>query len=495
MIPLMSETARSWLASVEGLPPEQIQERAVTAAQTGLLSFADALAIKALADRVSNSAKGLPAAGNVMSDMQQQIQSALAPQAQPTQAMAGGGIVAFQEGGGTARGRGGVRGDIYPLPHEFVGQALEAGEPYRTRGVAAPSISSPSSSGLNLLGSLGAFFGGAAQADRIAAGAPSAPPAPAVPAPVPGLGGAPYPLPTTAPIAPTPDTATGLGALDVGGYFKTLIEQMKGNVGNAPDLATEETAAQARYKGIEDLLKKQDKELADRGVTLQERTANQDRLLHAMLGFSMASAASQPGATFLGSAGAAGAEFAKNKMALNEDAAAKADALAESRLELERAGAQLGVDASEAAYRRYNEKLGAYERRQAALNDVYLARAKAESDMDTRLAAASAAAAAAAVKANTPTARDLLARDIAFNKARIEALQDPTMQMVQNSINTLRQKQMEGGLSTEEATQLQALLEQQASILNAYTGSLAGGSAGSGVGTGRTLRPGPGGLQ
>jgi hypothetical protein len=272
-----------------------------------------------------------------------------------------------------------------------------------------------------------------------------------------------------------------------------LIAQLKGSVGDAPDLAAEETAAQARYKGIEDLLKKQDKELADRGVTLQERTANQDRLLHAMLGFSMASAASQPGATFLGSAGAAGAEFAKNKMALNEDAAAKADALAESRLELERAGAQLGVDAGEAAYRRYNEKLGAYERRQAALNDVYLARAKAEADMDTRLAAASAAAAAAAAKASTPTPRDLLAREIAVNEARLEAFQDPTMQLVQNSINMLNQKKMESGLSTEEATQLLALLEQRNSILNAYTGSLAGGSAGSGVGTGRILRPGPGG--
>jgi len=481
MIPLMSETARSWLASVEGLPPEQIQEQAVTAAQTGLLSFADALAIKALADRVSNSAKGLPAAGNVMSDMQQQIQSALAPQAQPTQAMAGGGIVAFQEGG---------------MPRRYIGDFMTEVQrsgvrPEPLTGRIGPYQPPPQVRDT----SIEAALAGASTpplVSRPAPAAPSAPAAPAVPAPVPGLGGAPFPQPTT---APTPDTATGLGALDVGGYFKSLIEQMKGSVGNAPDLATEETAAQARYRGIEDLLKKQDKELADRGVTLQERTANQDRLLHAMLGFSMASAASQPGATFLGSAGAAGAEFAKNKMALNEDAAAKADALAESRLELERAGAQLGVDASEAAYRRYNEKLGAYERRQAALNDVYLARAKAESDMDTRLAAASAAAAAAAVKASTPTSGDLLRREIALNEARREAFQDPTMQMVQNSINTLRQKQMEGGLSTEEATQLQALLEQQASILNAYTGSLAGGSAGSGVGTGRTLRPGPGGLQ
>lgn len=476
MIPLMSETARSWLASVEGLPPEQIQERAVTAAQTGLLSFADALAIKALADRVSNSVKGLPAAGNVMSDMQQQIQSALAPQAQPMQAMAGGGIVAFQEGG-------------TPYPYTSGRLSRFFGEQAR--------------------GSWDMFSPEAELARRAAqAEPPTVAEVPTAPAPVPAgtrptglmapMGSAALRtagIPADLSPAPTPDTATGLGALDVGGYFKTLIEQLKGGVGNAPDLAAEETAAQARYKGIEDLLKKQDKELADRGVTLQERTANQDRLLHAMLGFSMASAASQPGATFLGSAGAAGAEFAKNKMALNEDAAAKADALAESRLELERAGAQLGVDAGEAAYRRYNEKLGAYERRQAALNDVYLARAKAEADMDTRLAAASAAAAAAAAKASTPTPRDLLAREIAVNEARLEAFQDPTMQLVQNSINMLNQKKMESGLSTEEATQLLALLEQRNSILKDFTGSLAGGSAGSGVGTGRVWTPGPGGLQ
>lgn len=482
MIPLMSETARSWLASVEGLPPEQIQEQAVTAAQTGLLSFADALAIKALADRVSNSAKGLPAAGNVMSDMQQQIQSALAPQAQPTQAMAGGGIVAFYEGGGTPRRYIG----------DFMTEVQRSGvRPEPLTGRIGPYQPPPQARDTSIEAALAA----ASTPPLVSRPVPPAPPAPAVPAPVPGLGGAPYPLPTTAPTAPTPAAATGLGALDVGEYFKPLIAQLKGSVGDAPDLAAEETAAQARYKGIEDLLKKQDKELADRGVTLQERTANQDRLLHAMLGFSMASAASQPGATFLGSAGAAGAEFAKNKMALNEDAAAKADALAESRLELERAGAQLGVDASEAAYRRYNEKLGAYERRQAALNDVYLARAKAESDMDTRLAAASAAAAAAAVKANTPTARDLLTRDIALNKAKIEAFKDPRVQILQNEINALTQK--EGGLDATETTQLQALLEQRKIIVDEYIGSLVPTStpASSGVGTGRTLRPGPDGLR
>lgn len=124
--PLMSDKARAWLASVKGVPPNQLTQQAIRAAQTGMISFGDAIALKQMADRISNSAaqKDAPSPNSVVQDLKQQVQTGrdvmysgvgalptAAPQPMesgiaslPAPVMddaqyAGGGIVAFAEAG------------------------------------------------------------------------------------------------------------------------------------------------------------------------------------------------------------------------------------------------------------------------------------------------------------------------------------------------------------------------------------------------------------
>lgn len=73
--PLMSERARAWLASVKDVPPDQLSQHATQAAQTGLISFGDAIALKQMADRISGAAKkDAPSPTSVVQDLKQQIQ-------------------------------------------------------------------------------------------------------------------------------------------------------------------------------------------------------------------------------------------------------------------------------------------------------------------------------------------------------------------------------------------------------------------------------------
>jgi hypothetical protein len=116
----MSERARAWLASVQNVPPDQIAQRATQAAQTGMISFGDAIALKQMADRISGAGQGdAPSPTSVVQDLKQQIQNPQPPQevdmtrdprmraglaTLPAPAMdnaqyAGGGIVAFAAGG------------------------------------------------------------------------------------------------------------------------------------------------------------------------------------------------------------------------------------------------------------------------------------------------------------------------------------------------------------------------------------------------------------
>jgi hypothetical protein len=131
--PLLTQAARAWLASIQNAPQEQIPARAIQAAQTGMLSFGDALAIKQMADRVRETSMAQPPQpGNVMTDLIQQINSGQGamqqgiaglpapamdqaqfaggiaggapqqpqmPPQQPPVGMAGGGVVALQGGG------------------------------------------------------------------------------------------------------------------------------------------------------------------------------------------------------------------------------------------------------------------------------------------------------------------------------------------------------------------------------------------------------------
>lgn len=129
---ILSESARRWLGSAEGVPPQMLPARAEMAAKTGLMSFQDALMIKQLADQIrgSNNDGNIPQS-NVMQDKLMQISGRAPVQAQPPQMQqpqpqgapedprmqgglgtlsapnmenaqfAGGGIIAFDEGGAT----------------------------------------------------------------------------------------------------------------------------------------------------------------------------------------------------------------------------------------------------------------------------------------------------------------------------------------------------------------------------------------------------------
>jgi len=127
--PLMSDTARAWLASLKGVPPEQLNQHAISAAQTGMISFGDAIALKQMADKLSGAPaqKDAPSPTSVVQDLKQQVQNkdmysgvgalstAPAPAASPMESgiaslpapvmdnaeYAGGGIVAFAEAGST----------------------------------------------------------------------------------------------------------------------------------------------------------------------------------------------------------------------------------------------------------------------------------------------------------------------------------------------------------------------------------------------------------
>ena len=82
---LLSESARRWLGSAEGVPPRQLPAHAEMAAKTGLMNFNDALMIKQMADQISASAKAqAPSPTNVMEEKIQQIAGRMAPpQGQP----------------------------------------------------------------------------------------------------------------------------------------------------------------------------------------------------------------------------------------------------------------------------------------------------------------------------------------------------------------------------------------------------------------------------
>lgn len=119
--PLIGEDGRAFQASISHLPPDQQQQHIISAAQTGLVPFSLAAALQAALKL--NPPVQAPPPGTVVSDMVQQLAGGqpAAPQmpmpqgapTQPsaglaslpvsnigTQAMAGGGIVAFQDGGG-----------------------------------------------------------------------------------------------------------------------------------------------------------------------------------------------------------------------------------------------------------------------------------------------------------------------------------------------------------------------------------------------------------
>ena len=85
---LISAEGRAYLSSVKDLPPDEAQQHAMEAARNGLIRFSDAIAIKGAADRVDKLAQSeAPPPGNVINDLKAQIRAALSGQQAPMQQM------------------------------------------------------------------------------------------------------------------------------------------------------------------------------------------------------------------------------------------------------------------------------------------------------------------------------------------------------------------------------------------------------------------------
>jgi hypothetical protein len=85
---LISAEGRAYLPSVKDLPPDEAQQHAIDAAKRGLIRFSDAIAIKGAADRVDKLAQSeAPPPGNVINDLKAQIRAALSGQQAPMQQM------------------------------------------------------------------------------------------------------------------------------------------------------------------------------------------------------------------------------------------------------------------------------------------------------------------------------------------------------------------------------------------------------------------------
>jgi hypothetical protein len=180
------------------------------------------------------------------------------------------------------------------------------------------------------------------------------------------LTGKPAPTQTAVPpVAPKPDAAPPAPER------RPPVARRSADIGAAA--APAEATVAAKKMGFEDFLAP----LREAGKPLREATdayrqfldkdeasakeqSSRDRMLAlAQAGFGMAEAASKPGATFLGSAAAAGGSYAKNMMQLNREADAAKRGIVKERLALAQAEAAGNKADYVAAYQNLNE----YEKR------------------------------------------------------------------------------------------------------------------------------------
>lgn len=343
IIPLLGEKSRAWLSSVQHLSPSEVQNHAVSAAQTGLMPFADALAIKAAADRVSQS-KPAPAPGNVMNELQGKIQSALsgqpvapqmppqmpaapqpqvdprmmaglgtlpAPNMQGAQGMAGGGIVSFADGGLS-----------YTDPSRWLNTPLI----YRTPATAQPRTEDEEE-----------------------------------------------------PQRPQYD-------------FNTRLEELYGSLGalTPVDEAKIEQDAGTEFDkfGLDKPIEERLAQLTERGKKGKERLAKQGKWDTAAGFFQAAAEAAQPGQTALGSIARGLGSYAQAKSA-NADKLAELDtALEDQMFAVEQAKSELRVKRSEFAERRVDKETAKFNQMLALRTQL----ASAMSQNDAAMAVANARA-------------------------------------------------------------------------------------------------------
>jgi hypothetical protein len=391
MLGPVSGTGRAMMASLQqamsnGMPPDQAVQYVKSMATQGVAPMADLYAMMNQFQRLKQQPVQAPQTPPTIRDqlnmaeqqqmaMQQGLGGLPAPSMEQAQ-FAGGGIVAFDEGGPVGdveseitrleealrtddyikQGSGGSLGRVMTtrtMPMGYA-QRLEAERKLeRLKSTPRPKVKAepdflPSGPPVKSEFKLPSDYGSPQQPTEQGA-------APDIFAAPSGTRG-----PVTrreAPPAPRTDT-TSRGGID-------------SRVPAAPRVAAEAPAE--KKMTIEDYLAP----LREAGKPLREATdayrqfldkdeasakeqSSRDRMLAlAQAGFGMAEAASKPGATFLGSAAAAGGGYAKNMMQLNREADAAKRGIVKERLALAQAEAAGNKADYVAAYQNLNE----YEKR------------------------------------------------------------------------------------------------------------------------------------
>jgi len=407
--PLIGEDGRAIQASIAHLPPDQQHQQLTAGAQSGLYPFSIAMALQA-ALKFTPPAQA-PAPGTVVSDMIQQLAGGqpAGPQmpmpqgasAQPapglaglpvsnigTQAMAGGGIVAFSEGAlvepdekrfsdwlasmeNSVRQTPASRLLTSPEARAALAKQSRKESPYFLGGYdySVP----PASEGIS--GKEGTeSLEGNPVADVIPKSevAPSAGPAgPAAPGGASGLMGLMY--------SASPE-------------FQQALKEA--NPGVKPDETAERDKALKEFDaaGMGGALTKRIEALAAREAKDKERFAKEGRWNVAKGFFEAAAEAGQPGATLLGSLSRGAANYAGAKSQMSDKIEAAKAALEDQQFAVESAKEELNFKRTESAKAAYDKALARYD----AQRTQYLTLLSQQENMQSRYAASVAKAQAKA---------------------------------------------------------------------------------------------------
>jgi len=356
--PFLSDKARAWLGSIQNVPENEIPAKANMAAQSGLISFPEALAIKMIADRIRTPQASAPQ-NTVMEEMLGGIAGMDAGKME-NPSFAGGGIVAFAEGGPTSAEvnrilkkhpiqrtaeendilrRAGRQLERASIPYDSSIAELDRalGTPFIREMFANPyasdeEIAQGGGADLNerILRSLGAEQAEQAQ--------PSAPPAQLPRGPSRRLGSRTekqkdVPPPVEAELAPSdvriPAAPKAASARGIKGLPE---EEAKGTIDYYKELQSFRTK-----EGIGETRKKRMEYLSGEEKKLEEEFGKDRMLAFAEFGFKMAGAASRPGATFMGALAEGAISGTQALRGLNKEYRANRRALIDANFQLQEA--------------------------------------------------------------------------------------------------------------------------------------------------------------
>jgi len=393
MIGPVSGTGRAMMASLQqaiqkGMPPDQAIQYVKSMATQGVAPLADLYAMLNQFQRLKQQPVQAPQTPPTIRDqlnmmeqqqamMQQGVASLPAPVMDQAQ-FAGGGIVAFQDGG-----------EVNPISYmqRLIREALARGdtetaeeiraslEDYTSlgRNIPLPDINLPTRSNLADLREE-RFRQQQGMAPAAAAPSPTAPARPRLGREATGSAvmfpGGSTPAPTAERPAPPRDDTTPRPPAPRRPAAGSPVPDAPRVAAEAPaekKMTLEDFMAPFREAGkpLREATEEYRRYLASEEASAKEQSGRDRMLALAQAGFGMAQAASKPGATFLGSVGAAGGDFAKTMMQLNREADAAKRGIVKERLAL----AQAEASGNKADIAAASQDLNNYENRLIRANE------------------------------------------------------------------------------------------------------------------------------